>query len=105
MKIDLPTNRARKPVRQVSRPRGPGKASAQLEKIKKQLLVEYRLQMHRDKRMIDLALKEAEALAWQTGYPNLFFPVLAMEKAEAALAWNFRQQAVRQNPLEWSFAV
>ena len=41
-------------------------------------------------------LGEAEALAWQTGYPHLFFPALATEKVQAAAGWNARQQFIRQ---------
>lgn len=31
-------------------------------------------------RLVRLALNEAEALAWETGFPHLIFPTLAMEK-------------------------
>src|SRR4030095_5327532 len=31
--------------------------------------------------VLRLALNEAEAVAWQTGFPQLVFPTLAMEKA------------------------
>jgi hypothetical protein len=42
------------------------------------------------------ALIEAEALAWQTPYPGLLFPVLAQEKAQAVRNWLARQQDIRQ---------
>jgi hypothetical protein len=45
-----------------------------------------------------LALNEAEALAWQTDYPHLFYPTLAMERVQAVVAWRGRQQSLhRQN--------
>jgi hypothetical protein len=46
--------------------------------------------------VLELALNEAAALAWQTGFPYLFFPVLAMEKACAVAAWHLRQQFIRR---------
>src|SRR6266536_1443802 len=47
-------------------------------------------------RVLQLALNEAEALAWQTGFPQLFFPLLAVEKASAVAAWHLRQQFIRR---------
>ncbi len=42
------------------------------------------------------AINEAEALAWQTPYPHLFFPVLAEEKAAEAQQWAAQQRAIRE---------
>jgi len=47
--------------------------------------------------LVQLALNEAEALAWQTAYPHLLFPALAVEKVQAVAAWQTRQQFVRRN--------
>ena len=47
-------------------------------------------------RVLELALNEAEALAWQTGLGHLLFPVLAWEKASAVAAWHTRQQYIRR---------
>ncbi len=47
-----------------------------------------------DARLLHLALNEAEALAWQTDFPYLVFPLLAAEKTQAALAWHSRQSAM-----------
>jgi len=47
-------------------------------------------------RVLQVALNEAEALAWQTGFPHLFFPLLAVEKASAVAAWHLRQQFIRR---------
>jgi hypothetical protein len=44
--------------------------------------------------MLRLVLNEAEALAWQTRFPHLFFPALAVEKVQEAAAWDSRQRAV-----------
>ena len=46
--------------------------------------------------VLELALNEAAALAWQTGFPYLFFPLLAMEKASAVAAWHLRQRFIRR---------
>jgi hypothetical protein len=50
----------------------------------------------RQPRVLRLVLNEAEAIAWQTGFPALVFPALAAEKARNIAAWDERQQAVRQ---------
>ena len=42
------------------------------------------------------AMNEAEALAWQTPYPHLFFPALAEEKAAAARQWVTRQRSLKK---------
>ncbi len=41
------------------------------------------------------AINEAEALAWQTPYPHLFFPMLAQEKAAAVQRWAAHQREVQ----------
>ena len=46
--------------------------------------------------VLRLALNEAEALAWQTAHPHLFFPALAAEKAQSAVRWHRRQRSVRR---------
>jgi len=52
-------------------------------------------------RLLRLALNEAEALAWQSGFPELVFPILAQEKAGKLASWHERQQSVRQaRPLQ-----
>lgn len=42
--------------------------------------------------LLHLAITEAAALAERTGFPQLFLPALALEKAEAASAWHLRQR-------------
>lgn len=42
--------------------------------------------------LLHLAITEAAALAERTGFPQLFLPALALEKAEAAAAWHLRQR-------------
>jgi membrane fusion protein, multidrug efflux system len=52
-------------------------------------------------RLTRLALNEAEALAWETGYPHLVFPVLAEEKINTLSMWHGRQTAMRQSNSSW----
>lgn len=76
-----------------------------LSETKESLLREYSAKVHLDERLLSLALKEAEALAWQTEYPHLVFPMLAAEKAEATVAWYQRQSKIKINPREIAFAA
>jgi hypothetical protein len=55
-------------------------------------------------RALHLALNEAEAVARLSGFPQLVFPTLALEKAESVSAWHRRQQAIRQSGPVLSFA-
>lgn len=48
-------------------------------------------------RILHLSLNEAEALAWDTGFPHLVFPLLAEEKAQRAEVWVNRQRRIRQD--------
>ena len=56
-------------------------------------------------RVFQLALNEAEALAWQSGFPHLFFPLLAWEKAATVAEWYRRQQTIREREPALSFAA
>jgi hypothetical protein len=56
-------------------------------------------------RVLELALNEAEALAWQTGLGHLLFPELAREKASAVAAWHVRQESIRRTEPIQSFAA
>ena len=56
-------------------------------------------------RLIDLALNEAEALAWQTPFPHLVFATLAEEKARAAAQWRVRQEAIFRRETEHALAI
>jgi hypothetical protein len=58
-----------------------------------------------DPRLLRLALNEAEALAWATGFPELIFPVLAQEKAGKVAVWHERQKSVREPRPVHAFAA
>jgi len=71
---------------------------AQMEEVKEQIVAEFRGRLDEHQHMLDLAVNEAEAVAWQSGFPQLFFPVLATEKARAITSWHLRQQSLRSSP-------
>jgi len=70
------------------------KLTAQLEQAKRKLLGELRGKFQAPEELFRLALNEAEALAWESGYPHLVFADLAIEKIQALAAWHARQQAL-----------
>jgi hypothetical protein len=73
---------------------------ARLEQVKASVLSEFRGQLESHERLLELAVGEAEALAWQTGFPQLVFPALAWEKARAVTTWHARQRSLqRTDPL------
>lgn len=71
---------------------------------KAQILRDYSGDAGEHVRVLRLALNEAEALAWHTEFPHLFFHELAAEKAEATIRWHRQQRAVRRKALELAFA-
>ena len=73
------------------------KLLSKIQLIKRSLLDEARDHTSTSDRMVRLALNEAEALAGQTGFPLLTFPVLAREKVDAVAAWQSRQKSVRRS--------
>ncbi len=72
------------------------KILAQIRKAKEAIFAESRATVAARERILRLALNEAEALAWQTAYPHLVFPALAMEKVQEVADWNQHQRFVRQ---------
>jgi hypothetical protein len=66
----------------------------QLNQVKQRVQAEFQDAFGLHKHLLRQALAEADALAWQTEYPHLFFPELAAEKASQAADWRARQQAL-----------
>lgn len=88
---------------------GPHSAAPQpvrlaLNRTRNFMVREYSGALKEHAQLLTLALNEAEALAWQTGLPQLFFPALAEEKVQAAVRWNRRQRARRIGPSEIALA-
>ncbi len=69
------------------------KLLAQIEQTRNAILAEFRETLAAHEHLLRLAVNEAEALAWQTGFPHLLFPALAMEKVRAVAAWHERQES------------
>ena len=67
-----------------------------LAKVRGEIERKYSLIKTQAPRILQLTLNEAEAVAWESGFPHLIFPLLAEEKARKAAAWIERQQAVRE---------
>ncbi len=72
------------------------KLLAQLSNVREQVVEEFRDRVEEHQHVLDLALNEAEALAWASGFPQLLFPTLATEKARAVTGWHQRQQYLRR---------
>ena len=68
---------------------------ARIAKTKDSLLGKFQDHAAGYERMLHLALNEAEALAWQSEFPQLVFLDLAEEKAQSLLKWIARQRDVR----------
>ena len=76
-----------------------------IRELKEKIVTEFREQFGAPEPLLRLALNEAEALAWETDYPQLVFPVLATEKAQAVARWQVRQRVVRSGPTAFAFAA
>ena len=81
------------------------KLVTQIEKAKLAILAEFRETRGAHEQLLRLALNEAEALAWQTEFPQLVFPTLAMEKAQAVAAWGAHQRSIRRTESALSLAA
>lgn len=67
-----------------------------LARMKVKIEREFAQEMAGYEQVLKAAINEAEAVAWQTPYPQLFFPVLAEEKAVEAQEWAGHQRAIRE---------
>src|SRR5690242_9321128 len=70
--------------------------AVQVTNIKNGLVREFGNAIGGQNQLLQAALNEAEALAWQTPFPHLLFPVLAHEKASAVSRWAARQRTVHR---------
>jgi len=67
---------------------------AQINSAKNNLLARFRGMVADHEQLLRLALNEAEALAWESHYPELVFQDLAEEKAQTVVNWVARQQSL-----------
>ena len=57
------------------------------------------------KRLLELAVNEAEALACQTGVPELVLLTLAEEKVRTTRQWLARQDELKRRTNQWQLAA
>jgi hypothetical protein len=81
------------------------KLLSQIQKTRDAVLNEFRVTLGANEHLLRLALNEAEALAWQTEFPQLIFPTLATEKAQAIVAWSARQKSIRRTDSRFALAA
>jgi len=74
------------------------KLLAQIEKTKDAILAQFREKFEAHEHLLRLALNEAEAIAWETEFPHLVFPMLATEKTQAVATWLARQRSMNRAP-------
>jgi hypothetical protein len=67
------------------------KLAAQIERAKNNIVAEFRETFKAHEQLLNHVINQADALAWQTDYPHLFFPLLATEKIQSAAQWQTRQ--------------
>ena len=67
---------------------------AGIENTKHRIAKDFQEALVSQGKLFQLALNEAEALAWQTGYPHLLFSELAVEKVQSVEAWDARQRSL-----------
>ena len=81
------------------------KIRAQIGQVKNNIVAEFKGVFETQEALLRLAIIEADALAWQTEYPHLIFPLLATEKIQAAAQWQARQQFLRRNNSAYALAA
>jgi hypothetical protein len=73
------------------------KIATEIREVKGRIFAEFKGAFENHELLLQLSLAEADALARQTEYPHLFFPLLATEKLQVAVQRQSRQQQVRRN--------
>jgi hypothetical protein len=76
-----------------------------IEHAKTRIVAEFQARLAGQEHLLELAINEAEALAWESGFPQLLFPTLALEKAHAVAAWQARQDDLRRRSASLAFAA
>jgi hypothetical protein len=78
---------------------------SQIESVKHQVFAAYKNALGDNDQLLRLALIEADVLARQTEYPQLFFPLLATEKAQYAARWQYHQRYLLRNNSAYSLTA
>jgi hypothetical protein len=74
-----------------------GELLAGIERVRNRIADEFHETLEANGQLVQLALNEAEALAWQTDFPHLMFPSLALEKIQGVAAWHARQRSLQRH--------
>jgi len=77
----------------------------EIREVKGRIFSEFKGAFQNQELMLQLALAEADALARQTEYPHLLFPLLATEKLQVAVQRQSRQQQVLRNSPIYALAA
>jgi predicted secreted hydrolase len=77
----------------------------EIERAKNKIADEFRETVTAHQNLFQLALQEAEALAWETEYPQLVFASLAVEKGQGIAAEPARRQTLRHPRLIFAEAA
>ena len=83
----------------MKKPKLQHRAFAALARVRGDLERQFESVKSQAPRIFHLTLNEAEAVAWDTGFPHLVFPLLAEEKASKAAAWVNRQNTLKKETL------
>jgi hypothetical protein len=89
----------------MKKPKLQHRAFAALSRVRGDIELKYAPVKAQAPRIVHLTLNEAEALAWDSGFPHLFFPLLAEEKVSKAADWVNRQRSVRESSEVLSLAA
>lgn len=71
------------------------KLLGRIEQARANVIAEFSQSLAGREHLLQLAVNEAEAIAWQTEFPYLVFPTLAQEKATNVAKWAAHQRYVR----------
>ena len=84
---------------------GAVKPADRIELVKRKIFAEYQDDFGANEQLLRLALIEADAVARQTDYPGLIFPLLATEKAQNAARWQYRQRFLLRSNSPYALAA
>ena len=77
----------------------------QINSVKREVYTEFQGAAGANDQLLRLAIIEADALASQTEFPYLVFPLLASEKAENAVRWQFHQRYLLRHNSAYALAA
>ena len=81
------------------------KIGRQIRQAKENVLAEFKDAFKTREPLLQRAVAEADALARQTDYPHLLFPLLAAEKIQSAANWQTRQQFLLRGTPAYALAA